>query len=87
MPEEVVVVCGESLATYGFPDGHPFGPDRHDVFIAELDRSSKIDRVLKLPPRLATRDLDRGLFASFYEDNTLQPGNITLIVNLVAQLY
>ncbi len=55
MPEEVVVVCGESLATYGFPDGHPFGPDRHDVFLAELDRSPKIDRVLKVPPRLATR--------------------------------
>ncbi|HEY5622117.1 MAG TPA: acetoin utilization protein AcuC, partial [Gammaproteobacteria bacterium] len=56
MPEQVIVVVGEKLATYGFPDGHPWGTDRHDVFVAELERSPKINQVLKQPPRLATRE-------------------------------
>jgi len=54
--EQVLVVCGEELATYGFPDGHPFGPDRHDAFMAELDRSPESARVVRRPPRLAARD-------------------------------
>ena len=29
---------GPELAAYGFGHGHPFGPDRHDVFIAEAER-------------------------------------------------
>ncbi len=31
-----MVYKGEELARYGFGDDHPFGPDRHDVFHAEL---------------------------------------------------
>jgi acetoin utilization protein AcuC len=54
--EQVLVICGGELSTYGFPDGHPFGPDRHDAFIAELDRSAKSSRVVRRPPRLATRE-------------------------------
>ena len=30
MTERVLLICGEEVAAYGFPDGHPFGPDRHD---------------------------------------------------------
>jgi acetoin utilization protein AcuC len=30
--KSVGVYGGEQLARYGFGDGHPFGPDRHDVF-------------------------------------------------------
>lgn len=30
------VYQGEMLARYGFGHGHPFGPDRHDVFFKEL---------------------------------------------------
>ena len=30
------VVAGEAIAAYGFGDGHPFGPDRHDVFLRSL---------------------------------------------------
>ncbi len=56
MPDEVLVVCGDDLATYGFPDGHPFGPDRHDAFIAELDRSPKVAQIIRRPPRLASAE-------------------------------
>lgn len=33
---DVLVLKGANIAAYGFGDGHPFGPDRHDVFHAEL---------------------------------------------------
>jgi acetoin utilization protein AcuC len=36
---KVLVLKGENIAAYGFGDGHPFGPDRHDAFHAELERS------------------------------------------------
>lgn len=32
----VYVYQGDEIRNYGFGDGHPFGPDRHDVFLAEL---------------------------------------------------
>jgi len=54
--EQVIVICGEDLASYGFPDGHPFGLDRHDVFMAELEKSSKASQIVRRPPRLATRE-------------------------------
>ena len=33
---ETCVYLGQALADYGFKDGHPLGPQRHDVFRAEL---------------------------------------------------
>ena len=33
---EVLVLKGANIAAYGFGEGHPFGPDRHDVFHLEL---------------------------------------------------
>ncbi|WP_455205212.1 hypothetical protein [Kaarinaea lacus] len=38
MTEKVCVYLGESLAKYGFGEGHPFGPDRHDAFVKEFKR-------------------------------------------------
>jgi acetoin utilization protein AcuC len=34
--KEVLVLKGANIAAYGFGEGHPFGPDRHDVFHREL---------------------------------------------------
>ena len=34
--QQVLVVKDPATAAYGFGEGHPFGPDRHDVFHAEL---------------------------------------------------
>lgn len=33
---KVLVLKGDNIAAYGFGEGHPFGPDRHDVFHAAL---------------------------------------------------
>ena len=33
---DVLVLKGANIAAYGFGEGHPFGPDRHDVFHREL---------------------------------------------------
>jgi acetoin utilization protein AcuC len=49
------VVAGERLARYGFPDGHPFGQDRHAAFIAEFSRRGLDKRVRIEEPRAATR--------------------------------
>jgi acetoin utilization protein AcuC len=36
--KNVLVLKGANIAAYGFGLGHPFGPDRHDAFHAELQR-------------------------------------------------
>ncbi len=36
---KVLVLKGDNIAAYGFGEGHPFGPDRHDVFHAALAAS------------------------------------------------
>jgi acetoin utilization protein AcuC len=48
-------VAGERIARYAFPDGHPFGPDRHDAFWRELVAQGLDRQVRVLPPRTATR--------------------------------
>jgi acetoin utilization protein AcuC len=52
---DTCVVAGERIARYGFPDGHPFGPDRHDAFWRELVAQGFDRRVQALAPRRATR--------------------------------
>jgi acetoin utilization protein AcuC len=46
----VGVYGGEQLAHYGFGDGHPFGPDRHDVFWKAVEESGLKEKVRVLPP-------------------------------------
>jgi acetoin utilization protein AcuC len=52
----VLLVAGEQIARYGFGDGHPFGPDRHEAFMRELHEAGLDGRVKRAAPRLATRD-------------------------------
>jgi acetoin utilization protein AcuC len=52
----VVVVAGEPLARYGFPDGHPFGPDRHAAFLREFEARKLGARAQVIEPRSATYD-------------------------------
>jgi acetoin utilization protein AcuC len=52
----VLLVAGEQIARYGFGDGHPFGPDRHEVFMRELHEAGLDGRVKRGSPRLATRE-------------------------------
>ncbi len=51
----VLLVAGEQIACYGFGDGHPFGPDRHEVFMRELHAAGLDGAVQRAAPRLATR--------------------------------
>jgi acetoin utilization protein AcuC len=53
---QVLLVAGEQIARYGFPDGHPFGPDRHEAFITELVRQALDTRIARAAPRQASRE-------------------------------
>jgi len=53
---DVMLVSGEQIARYGFGDGHPFGPDRHEAFMRELHQAGLDGRVLRGSPRLASRE-------------------------------
>jgi len=66
------LVTGPEIAAYGFPGGHPFGSDRHDVFIAELDRSDAHRRVARLGPRPATRLELESFHSAAYVDRVVE---------------
>jgi acetoin utilization protein AcuC len=50
------LVAGEKIARYGFGEGHPFGPDRHEVFIRELRSENLESSLVLLEPRPASRE-------------------------------
>ncbi|MFL6647161.1 MAG: acetoin utilization protein AcuC [Sulfurifustaceae bacterium] len=50
------VYCGPTLGSYGFPDGHPFGPDRLDAFVRELKTNGLDRRVELASPVPCTRE-------------------------------
>ena len=52
----VLLVAADGLARYGFPDGHPFGPDRQEAFLRELRASPAFDRLQVSTPRAASRE-------------------------------
>jgi acetoin utilization protein AcuC len=64
----VLLVAGEQIARYGFGDGHPFGPDRHEVFMRELHEAGLDGRVRRAAPRLATREELEYFHTSQYVD-------------------
>jgi acetoin utilization protein AcuC len=55
MSQVVVLVSGPEIASYGFPQGHPFGPDRHGAFMARLEQSPVATSLDRRSPRQATR--------------------------------
>ncbi|HEY8507819.1 MAG TPA: hypothetical protein VIL32_05635, partial [Steroidobacteraceae bacterium] len=56
MSATVAVVASERLARYGFPDGHPFGPDRFAAFLREFEARGLDKRVRPLEVRAATQE-------------------------------
>lgn len=52
----VLVYRGAALANYGFGNDHPFGPDRHDVFHAELAGVGLGSSIRYAEPRRASVD-------------------------------
>src|SRR3990170_2862046 len=53
MKNEVALYVGESLGKYGFPNGHPFGPDRQDAFWKEAVKQGLDRRAAIADPRMA----------------------------------
>jgi acetoin utilization protein AcuC len=53
---EVSLYVGEALGKYGFPNGHPFGPDRQDAFWKEAVTQGLDKRVKLCAPRAAARE-------------------------------
>ncbi|MGB8694898.1 MAG: hypothetical protein WCD08_15435 [Steroidobacteraceae bacterium] len=47
---QTAVAMGERIARYGFPGGHPFGPDRHGAFQREFELRGLPARVTLLEP-------------------------------------
>ena len=54
MPSEVQLYVGDALGRYGFPDGHPWGPDRQDAFWKEAEVQGLPGRTVIREPREAT---------------------------------
>ena len=53
MKNEVKLYVGESLGKYGFPNGHPFGPDRQDAFWKEAVKQGLDKRAAITDPHRA----------------------------------
>lgn len=51
-----MLIAGDAIARYGFPGGHPFGTDRHEVFMTELKSAGVDERLAHATPRPATRE-------------------------------
>ncbi|CAN5362195.1 acetoin utilization protein AcuC [soil metagenome] len=64
----VRVFAGAELARYGFGADHPFGPDRHDVFLRELEAEGLDARVQCAAPRRADVDEIAAFHAPAYID-------------------
>lgn len=64
----VGLYVGDELAGYGFPDGHPFGPDRLAAFVAEARRRGLLDRAAALPSVAGDRDQLERFHAAAYVD-------------------
>ncbi|MBK7114813.1 MAG: acetoin utilization protein AcuC [Proteobacteria bacterium] len=50
----MLVIADEALGSYGFPDGHPFGTDRHAAFVREFRARGLPARCLSGSSRLAS---------------------------------
>lgn len=53
---KVLLVAGDAIARYGFPNGHPFGADRHEVFMSELKNAGLEAKLIHASPRPAKRE-------------------------------
>lgn len=67
-PHSCCVYLGDNLATYGFGDKHPFGPQRHHVFKAEFYRQ-QLDKSVDILPPVIT---DQKTLALFHTPHYIQ---------------
>ncbi|MES1196881.1 MAG: acetoin utilization protein AcuC, partial [Steroidobacter sp.] len=69
---KVLLVAGDAIARYGFPDGHAFGPDRHEVFMCELRKAQLDSHLVHAMPRLATREELLSFHTPEYVDRVIE---------------
>ena len=72
MSGSAVLISAPELAAYGFPEAHPFGPDRQAAFLEELTRSACFPRLQVQPPRLATREEIEYFHEPAYVDRVIE---------------
>ena len=53
---DICVFAGDELASYGFPDGHPFSVDRHAAYYDSLHASGLLERCCMRAPQIAEPD-------------------------------
>ena len=66
--DHMILISGPGIAAYGFPDGHPFGPDRHAAFLAELERSAVFRELQIINPEAADQELIEQFHTARYVD-------------------
>ncbi|HEX5419037.1 MAG TPA: acetoin utilization protein AcuC, partial [Gammaproteobacteria bacterium] len=64
----MILITGPEIAAYGFPGGHPFGPDRHAAFLSELERSDCFGGLERRPAPQASRERIEYFHTSAYVD-------------------
>lgn len=72
----VTLISGPEIAVYGFPGGHPFGPDRHDAFMAELKQSRCWPAIRHARARPATREELEYFHTADYIDRVAEMSSI-----------
>lgn len=72
MTGDVLVIKSAAIAGYGFGDGHPFGPDRHDVFHERLAAEGHAARVRLEEGRSATREDIQLFHTPAYVDQVIE---------------
>ncbi len=68
MKNEVALYVCDELGSYGFPDGHPWGPDRQDAFWNEATKQ-KLDKAALL---CGSRPASAGEIARFHRDEHVE---------------
>ena len=66
------VYIGEALASYGFGDGHPFGPDRLGAFWGRAQQQGLAGRLTQQQPVSAGREMLEHFHAADYVDRVIR---------------
>lgn len=71
-PHKVNVYIGPEIGSYGFGQGHPFGPHRMDVFWSEAQRQGLDQQVAVRQPVLASREEIQRFHHADYVDQVIR---------------
>jgi acetoin utilization protein AcuC len=81
--KDTCIYLGQALADYGFKDGHPFSPQRHDAFKEELLRQG-LDQRLSVQTPVANLDGgDTPSFVGMFEAASHVAGSVTDAVDRI----